>query len=310
MAGTVERTLARLPDLSTAGARWRALAQLIGLLVVVAYAVVFVRRGPWDNDAYGFWAAWDGGLYDMAWLFDHGAYVYSPAFAQAIAPLAALPWEAFWLVWLLLQFGALLLLAGPLWSAVILLLPWPSIEGYANAVPATIYNGNPQLLLALAIAAGLRWPGAWAVPLLTKVTPGIGVLWFGLRGEWRRLAIAVGVTLGVVAVSFVLAPTAWIEWIGLLGDSARANTLAKEPILRLPLLARLPIALLLLAWGARTDRYWTVPIAAMLALPAIQLGGFAIAVAAVPFLGLPLAPRWPVAGCGRVGHTDEDGGQG
>jgi hypothetical protein len=40
----------------------------------------------------------------------------------------------------------------------------------------------------------------------------------------------------------------------------------------------------LLIWGARTDRFWVVPIAATLALPAIRLGGLAVAVAAVPFL--------------------------
>ena len=38
----------------------------------------------------------------------------------------------------------------------------------------------------------------------------------------------------------------------------------------------------------------TVPIASTLALPAIQLGGFAILVAALPFVGLPLTPRWPL----------------
>jgi hypothetical protein len=107
--------------------------------------------------------------------------------------------------------------------------------------------------------------------------------------------VAFGVTIAIVLASAVMAPGLWIEWLGLLGDSATADTLRKEPILPLPPLVRLPAALALIVWGARTDRYWTVPLGAMLALPAIQLGGFAIAVAALPFLGLPLAPRWPVA---------------
>lgn len=268
-------------------------AHAAGFLIVAAYAAFFVRRGPWDNDSFGFWRAWEGGLYDVPWL-DHGAYVYSPAFAHAISPLTALPWEAFWLSWLGIQLVALLLIAGPAWAGLILLLPWPSIDGYPNAVVATIYNGNPQLLLALGIVAGLRWPGAWAVPILTKVSPGIGLAWFAGRAEWRRLAIALGWTVAIVAGSALVAPGLWVEWIGLLADSAGANTLVKEPILPLPLLVRLPIALALIVWGARTDRYWTVPIGAMLALPAIQLGGFAIAVAALPFLGLPLTPRWPI----------------
>lgn len=274
-------------------ANWQLIAHLAGAVIVILYVVELVDRGPWFNDAYGFWMAWDGGLYDIPWL-DHGAYVYSPAFAQGIAPLASLPWETFWLAWMLLQFAALLLIAGPAWSGVILLLPWPSLPGYANSVPATIENGNPQLLIALAIAAGLRWPGAWAVPILTKVTPGIGILWFAIRREWRNLGIALGTTAVIVAVSAVFSADLWSQWLGLLADSTGSDTLAKEPILPLPLLVRLPLAVIVLVWGSLTNRYWTVPIASTLALPAIQLGGFAILVAALPFIGLPLTPRWPL----------------
>jgi glycosyl transferase family 87 len=284
--GATDRLRTRLTD-------WKVIAHALGMVVVVLYIFEFLNRGEWHNDAYGFWMAWNGGLYDIPWL-DHWAYVYSPAFAQSIAPLVSLPWEAFWLIWMLIQFAALLLIVGPAWAGVILLLPWPSLPGYANSVPSTIYNGNPQLLIALAIAAGLRWPAAWAVPILTKVTPGIGVLWFAVRREWRRLGIALGATALIVAVSAIFSLDLWRQWIGLLADSADANTLAKEPILPLPLLVRLPVATAVLVWGALTDRYWTVPIAATLALPAIQLGGFAILVAAIPFLGLPLTPRWPL----------------
>jgi hypothetical protein len=274
-------------------ANWQLIAHVAGGWVVILYFLEFMDRGPWFNDAYGFWTAWNGGLYDIPWL-EHLAYVYSPAFAQAIAPISWLPWESFWTFWIAIQFVALLLITGPAWSAVILLLPWPSLPGYANSVPATIENGNPQLLIALAVAAGLRWPGAWAVPILTKVIPGIGVLWFAVRREWRSLGIALGTTALIVAVSAIFSFDLWRQWLGLLAESTAANTLTKEPILPLPLLVRLPLAVVVLVWGALTNRYWTVPIVATLALPAIQLGGFAILVAALPFLGLPLTPRWPL----------------
>jgi len=274
-------------------ANWKLIAHAAGMAVVAFYVLELLDRGWWYNDAYGFWNAWSGGLYDIPWL-DHGAYVYSPAFAQAIVPLAWLPWETFWFIWTLIQFAALILIVGPAWSGIILLLPWPSLPGYANSVPATIENGNPQMLIALAIVAGLRWPGAWAVPILTKVTPGVGILWFAIRREWRSLGIALGTTALIVAVSAILSADLWTQWFGLLAESTSANTLAKEPILPLPLVVRLPVALIILVWGALTNRYWTVPITATLALPAIQLGGFAILVAAMPFLGLPLTPRWPL----------------
>jgi hypothetical protein len=267
------------------------LATITGLAIVLAYSWILADV-PWHNDAYGFYVAWDGGLYDIPWL-ERGAYVYAPPFAQAIAPLLALPWETFWMVWVGLQTLALLLLAGPVWAAVILLLPWPSIPDYPNAVVATIRNGNPQLLLALGIAAGYRWPAAWALPMLMKVTPGVGLIWFVVRREWSRLALALMATVLIIVVSMIFAYDLWVEWIVLLDAARSADTLTKEPLLPLVFAARLPIAVGLIAWGAWTDRYWTVPIGCMLALPAIALGGFALAVAAIPFLRLPLAPRWP-----------------
>ena len=266
--------------------------QAAGAIVVAAFAYRAVEVGARMQDSWGFWIAWQGGLYDIAWL-DRYAYVYSPAFAQAIAPLSALQWEAFWTVWLLGQLAALVLLAGPFWAALLLLVPMPFVAGYENPVAATVINGNPQLIVALAIAAGLRWPAAWAVPILTKVTPGIGILWFAIRREWRRLGIAVGATAVVTLASFAVAPSLWFEWVGLLLDAAGTDALAMEPILPIPLLVRAPFAVAILVWGALTNRYWTVPVAATLALPAIQYGGFALLVAVIPFSGLPLAPRWP-----------------
>ena len=39
------------------------------------------------------------------------------------------------------------------------------------------------------------------------------------------------------------------------------------------------ILVLLVIWGARTDRRWTVPVAATLALPVLWVSGFAICAA-------------------------------
>lgn len=277
-----------IPDSAVGSGRsgtfgWGLLITSAALSVVGIYAAWFVQH-PWHNDAYGIYVAWRGGLYDVPWLA-HGAYVYAPPFAQLIAPLTLLPWRAFWAVWVGLQLAALLWMTGPRWAAVILLLPWPSIPDYPNAVAGTIGNGNPQLLLAAAIVLAYRYPAAWAAPLLMKVTPGVGLLWYIVRREWRNLAIALGTTAAIVAISFAFAPDLWRQWFGLLGTAAGADPRTVERFVYVPLLVRLPVAILLIAWGARTDRYWTVPIAVMLALPAISLGGLAIAVGAIPFLG-------------------------
>ena len=131
------------------------------------------------------------------------AFLYSPAFAQLTEPLRLLPWATFRLLWRVGEFAALTALAGPLTLPCLFLGP----------ITTELNVGNIHLLLAAAIVAGFRWPAAWAFVLLTKVTPGVGLLWFAVRREWRQLAIAVGTTLAIVAISAVLAPGLWLDWI-------------------------------------------------------------------------------------------------
>jgi len=49
-----------------------------------------------------------------------------------------------------------------------------------------------------------------------------------------------------------------------------------------PFLVRLPIAIAIVVWGARTDRRWTVPVASMVALPALWYGGLSMLLAVIP----------------------------
>ena len=113
-----------------------------------------------------------------------------------------LPWQQFLATWTAVLMGALLLLAGP--ALFVLALPLAFFE---------IWGGNIHLLLALAIVLGFRWPQTWAFVFLTKVTPGIGVLWFAVRREWRSFGIALGTTALVIGISWVLAPGLWADWI-------------------------------------------------------------------------------------------------
>jgi hypothetical protein len=126
---------------------------------------------------------------------------------------------------------------------------------------------------------GILAPALWAFPLLTKVTPGIGLVWFAVRKEWPQLAVGVGVTAAIVGVSFVLTPGAWFEWVGLLTSNVGADV--AYPHVPIPMLYRLPFALAVIAWGARTDRRWTVPVSMLLALPVIWPGSLAL-LAAIP----------------------------
>jgi hypothetical protein len=175
--------------------------------------------------------------------------------------------------------AAVFVLTGRKWFAVGVVLGIMELAG-----------GNIHLLLAAAMVLGFRWPATWAIVLLTKITPGIGLLWFVVRREWRQLFIALGATALIVAVSFVTMPDAWAQWVGVLSRVAgRDGTWAAVPI---PFLVRLPFAVALVVWGARTNRRWTVPVAGMLALPALWYGGLAMLLAVIA-LREPTKPVGP-----------------
>jgi hypothetical protein len=224
-------------------------------------------------DAHAYWASNPLAPYGATRPAQFDAYFYSPAFTQALGPLHGLPWPWFAGIWTLLLASALVWQAG-LWTAVALLL---------IPVFADLTLGNIHLLLAAAILVGFRYPAAWAFVLLTKITPGVGLVWFAARREWRNLAIALGGTAAIAAVSFVIAPIAWFDWVGVL----RATAAYPWPVFTInlgPLPLRLMAAALLVFWGARTDRRWTVALGATLALPILYVNGLATLVALVPLL--------------------------
>jgi hypothetical protein len=164
--------------------------------------------------------------------------------------------------------GVLLVLTGPMLFA--LMLPIAFFE---------LWGGNIHLLMALAIVIGFRYPAAWGFVLLTKVTPGVGLLWFAARKEWRNLAIALGATALVVAVSWAVDPIIWQSWVNMLieapGGPPAPGSIAISPVIRLPLAA------LIVVLAARTDRRWLLPVGVFVALPVLWWGGLSLLVAVV-----------------------------
>ena len=104
----------------------------------------------------------------------------------------------------------------------------------------------------------------------------MGLLWYLARGEWRRLGVAVGVTGVLVLASAVLAPTLWSKWIEYVLDTGMSPDVGTAHFVAIPLVVRVPAAVLLVLWGARTNRPWTLPTASMLALPVLWLVGLAM----------------------------------
>lgn len=269
--GAVETGTARLaqPRVTLERLRridWRWIALALGIV----YLALFLTRPMPLYDARAYWIADWADPYAVSGEGEKHAYLYSPAFLQLIAPLRALPFEWFGAAWVVITAVTLILITRH-WLFVAMLVPVTLIE---------LEVGNIHFLLAAAVYLGMRYPAVWAFVLLTKVTPGVGLVWFLVRREWRSLAIALGATALIVGVSFVMVPGHWVDWIGSLVGNARQQW--PYPLFPVPLAVRLVAAAALIAWGARTDRRWTLIVGTTLAIPTLWPANLAMAV------GLPL----------------------
>ena len=257
-------------------------------LVVVTSAVHSL-----GYDAYSYWSIDLNDLYARTFAsnFALGAFRYTPPIALLLAPLGALPWWLFVWLW---EASMLAIVAwlGSRWALVLLALPPVALE---------LYHGNIHLLIAVAVALGFRFPWLWSFVLLTKITPGVGVLWFAVRREWRSLGWALGATAAVERRDSADRAALWSQFVdATLSNLNQPQYFSVPP----PLPIRLPLAALLVIWGARTDRPWTVPIAATLGLPIIWPHGLTLALAAIPFLRrgdrAALVPGWNRAASPRM----------
>jgi hypothetical protein len=274
------------PGTPPASARVRRIEPrlLLGIAIaVVMWVVVILMADPNVNvsepfsghwvtaqDARSYYGFNYGDLYTGRTNWNGiGAYPYSPAFAQLLFPLNLLPWPVFVAAWTAILIAAAYRLTGPrlFWLGLIL-------------AAMEIAGGNVSLLITVAIVEGFRRPWTWAFVLLTKILPGVGLLWFAIRREWRSLAIALGATAAIVVVSFVVRPSLWFAWIDLLlANTGKNGTWAAIPI---PLLVRGPVGVALICWGALRGQRWTVPVGAMLCLPALWYGSLTMLLGVLP----------------------------
>ncbi len=179
---------------------------VIAGLLFFAYLFVIVApvAGTFGYDAFAYWSVNAADPYAVP-VGGLGAFNYSPPIARLFGPFGSLEWLTFLWLWLALLIGNVVWL-GRRGVRVVWLLAFPPVA-------LELYHGNIHLWIAAAIALGFRYPWTWGFVLLTKVTPGIGLLWFAVRREWRALAIALGVTGAIVLVSVVLDAGLWREWI-------------------------------------------------------------------------------------------------
>ena len=262
-------------------ARWatdlnRDVMLLLGVLCGLGQAAGIL---PSPVDASAYWLAGTSTkLYPTAWAEVAPGYLfYPPPVAQISTLLQPIGWGAFISILTTAIFASIWYCAGR-WSLPLLAIGLPWLLWGIGPTEANVFLGyallgNLQWILAALAIVALRYPGLWALQLGTKVTTAVGWWWHIFRGEWRSAAIGVAASIAVVAVSFGFAPQLWFEFIAF---ALRNGSMADPPIAMfpVPLGVRLATAVPLLAWGARTNRAWTVPVAVGWSLPALYGLGF------------------------------------
>jgi hypothetical protein len=271
----IDRLLARFPEPVEARMRDRLGLDLFVVVAVVLVTLRLLGEYPWTStwvDMHVYWASGSGFGYSLD-PYTVGAYLYAPVFGQALWPVTSvLPWPWFAALWTAAICAVYIWLVGR-WAFLLVL---------SGAVALELYLGQIDVFIAAAIVIGFRYPAIWAFPLLTKLAPGIGLVWFAVRREWRNLAIALTATVAIAAISAMLTPNLWHDWYDLLRRSITDRQVVDGAYIGIPVWLRLPFALGIVVWGARTDRHWTVPISVLLAMPILWINVFTLLLAVIP----------------------------
>lgn len=227
------------------------------------------------GDAFAYWKVGAGQLY-VPPLTGLGAFLYPPPLAALFSLANLVSWPTFWTLWFAVLVATVLWLGGSGW---LYLLAFPPVV-------IELCYGNINLLIAAAVTLGFRFPALWSVVVLTKVTPGVGLIWFLVRREWWSFFVALGTTAGIVLFSLLADTDNWVRWFAALPAMGAANGVPLST-LSVP---RIAIAAGIVAWGAKTDRPWLVPVGCCLAMPVIWPASLSVLSAVPAIRRRPLTP--------------------
>lgn len=260
--GLVDKVAARaLP--ATPSLPWVRLLSIVGLALMVSVIVLIGDGG----DAAIFYNVDFPPSYDGA---DIRAPVwnYSPLAAAALQPFQIMPFQAFLGLIVAIEVAALAWMVGPLPALLLVVLQVPLLWN-------DLAQGNLNLAATVLVIWGIRSPWPWVPLLLTKATPGVGLVWFAVRREWRNLALALGASSLLLLVTLPWS----IEWAQALIHNASVDSY----IGGLPFVVRAAIGAGIVAYGARTDQPWMLPLG-VAAVSHANGAGWIMAIGAVKLL--------------------------
>jgi hypothetical protein len=265
---------------------WRRAAPLVPPVAAVtgyallAWALLGIEI-PGGTDAIAYWNAGQavlhgGPLYEAA-PGGTSAFLYSPIFAQAVAPLALLPADVFVWAWRALELACLRVAVGSWTRAGIAILAFPPVI-------IELSYANVDLVIAAICALAMRGRAAGViVPIVVKLAA-LPLVPLGVVRDPRGFVVAALGAAVAVAASVLVAPNLWHDFISFLGT-------APEPMYwtnlshGIPLIPRLAVAGVLALLAVRWVRL--APIATVVGLPIVWLAALSILVAVV----VPLPAR-------------------
>lgn len=214
---------------------------------------------------------------DASVAFENFAFHYVPPVAQLLAPIAAVVAA----VPFLIGFRALLLLA--VWDlAGRRMLDMLALLAFIP-LAYSLRVENVEIFMAIAVVYGLaRWPWAFLLGGLVKVSPGLGLVYLALQRRWRDVLVSAALGAGIVVVSYLLAPDLWRDWLAAI--NGRSDVIGNS-IVPLPYSVRAIAGFVLTVVaglvGRRRGELLLVA-AVTIANPGLSLQGFAVLAAAIP----------------------------
>lgn len=203
-----------------------------GIVVLAAIGsvlllVVAVTRWATPSDEHAYWLAArrlvDGvALYDLASpVGTPYAYWYPPPLAQVLVPVAAvLPAMGFTVSWTGVLLGCLLYLADRRLLVALAMVAFVPVA-------VELWYRNIHLVLAVLVVLALRRHVLFWVPAAAiKITPVLGVAYLIAGRRYRDAALVTAVGLAILAVSLILSPGAWgqfLELVTMQGASSGAS---------------------------------------------------------------------------------------
>ncbi len=245
---------------------WLAGLSVAGLVIVVWFVSLIPTQNGFGYDAFAFWDVRLDDIYGRSFgqLTAYGAFRYSPPIAFVFAAFHLVPWPVFLALWTAVLVGTLVWLGGR----------WTLASCVFIGIPMSIYEGNIDMLLGASVVLAFRWPAVLSFAILAKVTPGVTLIWFLVRRDWRSFWIALGSTVLIVVVTYPFVGDAWPSYIRMLVDNGGAAEGGN-------MILRVVLAGALVAWAARSDRLWLVGIAVAIAQPALTIRSVSVGIAAL-----------------------------